>query len=153
MVCLQFAVDTRNKMVPSLPQGFSGNAYVLASIALTAGELEKASHATLVERIREAKNSITTDYIRAYMEALEAPQISLPPLQELTMVSDWTRMPFHKLNFIHGEAAFVSPLVPPITQVAYFMQSPTEARGIDVRIGLPQQALNAFSNYFFASMQ
>ncbi|KAJ4707802.1 putative Transferase [Melia azedarach] len=36
MVCLQFAVDTRNKMEPPLPKGFSGNAYVLASVALTA---------------------------------------------------------------------------------------------------------------------
>ncbi|CBI21083.3 unnamed protein product, partial [Vitis vinifera] len=153
MVCLQFAVDTRTKMVPPLPQGFSGNAYVLASIALTAGELEEESHGSLIERIKEAKNSVTTDYICAYMEALEAPQTSLPPLKELTLVSDWTRMPFHKVNFLHGEAAFVSPLVPPITQVAYFMHSPTESRSIDVRIGLLPQTLTAFSHHFLTNMQ
>ncbi|KAK9279445.1 hypothetical protein L1049_013124 [Liquidambar formosana] len=128
MVCLQFAVDTRNKMVPLLPKGFSGNAYVLASVALTAGELEEESHEALIEKIKEAKNSVTNEYVKAYIEALEAPQGTLPPLKELTLVSDWTRMPFHKVDFLHGEAAYASPLLPPIPQVAYFMQNPTESR-------------------------
>lgn len=156
MVCLQFAVDTRTKMAPPLPLGFSGNAYVLASVALSAGELEEESHERLIERIKEAKNSVTPEYVCAYMEALEAPQTSLPPIKELTLVSDWTRMPFHTINFIHGQAApaaFVSPLVPPIAQVAYFMNSPSESRSIDVRIGLLPQTLNAFIHYFLSTMQ
>ena len=153
MVCLQFAVDTRNKMMPPLPPGFSGNAYVLASIALSAGELEEESHERLIQRIKEAKNSVTAEYVCEYMEALEAPQTSLPPIKELTLVSDWTRMPFHKVNFIHGEASFVSPLVPPISQVAYFMHSPTENKSVDLRIGLLPQTLTAFSHYFLTNMQ
>ncbi|KAK8566548.1 hypothetical protein V6N13_002250 [Hibiscus sabdariffa] len=71
MVCLQFAVDVRNKMVPPLPKGFSGNAYVLASVALTAEELESGSHEAIVEKIKEAKNSINNDYVIAYKKALE----------------------------------------------------------------------------------
>ncbi|GLT72603.1 hypothetical protein SLA2020_445220 [Shorea laevis] len=153
MVCLQFAVDTRNKMVPPLPKGFSGNAYVLASIALTAGALEKESHETIVEKIREAKNSVSNDYVNAYVEALEGPQASLPPLMELTLVSDWTRMPFHKISFLHGEAAYAFPLVPPIPHVAYFMQNPADDKGIDVWIGLLPQALNSFSHYFLNDVQ
>lgn len=153
MVCLQFAVDTRNKMVPPLPKGFSGNAYVLASIALTAGALEKESHETIVEKIREAKNSVSNDYVNAYVEALEGPQASLPPLMELTLVSDWTRMPFHKISFLHGEAAYAFPLVPPIPHIAYFMQNPADDKGIDVWIGLLPQALNSFSHYFLNDVQ
>ncbi|GMY29201.1 brassinosteroid-related acyltransferase 1 [Fagus crenata] len=153
MVCLQFAVDTRNKMVPPLPKGFSGNAFVLASVALTAGALEEQSHETIIERIREAKNSISKDYVKAYVDALEGPQASLPPLKELTLVSDWTRMPFHKISFLHGEAAYASPLVSPIPQVAYFMQNPNDSRGIDVRIGLLSHTLDSFSHYFLKDVQ
>lgn len=152
MVCLQFAVDTRNKMVPPLPKGFSGNAYVLASVALTAGELEELSHEAIVEKIKEAKNSINNEYVNAYIEALDAPQGSLPPLEELTIVSDWTRMPFHKIDFLNGEAAYASPLASPIPQVAYFMQNPSDLRGIDVRIGLFPQTLDAFSHYFLSNL-
>ncbi|XP_007011749.2 PREDICTED: brassinosteroid-related acyltransferase 1 [Theobroma cacao] len=153
MVCLQFAVDIRNKMVPPLPKGFSGNAYVLASVALTAEELEEASHEAIVGKIKEAKNSISNDYVNAYNQALDGPQSTLPPMNELTLVSDWTRMPFHRIDFLHGEAAYASPLASPIPQVAYFMQNPTDSRGIDVRIGLIPQTLNAFSHYFLTNLQ
>ncbi|OMO61593.1 Transferase [Corchorus capsularis] len=153
MVCLQFAVDIRNKMAPPLPKGFSGNAYVLASVGLTADELEEASHEAIVEKIREAKNSISNDYVNAYNKALDGPQSTLPPMNELTFVSDWTRMPFHKIDFLHGEATYASPLVSPIPQVAYFMQNPSDLRGIDIRIGLLPQAIDAFAHHFLTNLQ
>ncbi|CAK9178626.1 unnamed protein product [Ilex paraguariensis] len=148
MVCLQFAVDIRNKMVPPLPKHFSGNAYVLASVALTAGELEEQSHHAIVEKIKEAKNSVTDDYVIAYNKALQGPPATLPPLKELTMVSDWTRVPFHKVDFLGEEAAYASPLASPIPQVAYLMQNPVENRGVDVRIGLHPDIIDVFSHYF-----
>ena len=153
MVCLQCAVDTRSRVTPQLSQGFSGNSYVLASVALIAGELELASHETLVNMIKTAKNSVDNNYVSAYMEALEGSGDALPPLRELTMVSDWTRTPFHKINFNttdanHKVAVSACPLNPPIPQVAYFMQSPKEDKGIDVRIGLKSQILATFSHYF-----
>lgn len=157
MACLQFSVDTRKKVSPPLPSGFSGNAYVLASVAVPAGDLagDKLSHKAVIEKIREAKDSVDNDYVRAYMESLglQAPDHnssspSLPPLKALTLVSDWTRMPFHTLDFFSGGPAFVAPLVPPIPQVAYFMQSPRDPRAVDVRIGISPNAIGAFSSYF-----
>ncbi|KAL6295825.1 hypothetical protein ACE6H2_003967 [Prunus campanulata] len=151
MVCLQFAVDARNKVEPPLPEGFSGNAYVLASVALTAGEVEQATHKAIVEKIREAKNSVTSNYVKAYTEAVAGPQTSLPPLKELTLISDWTRMPFHKIGFLQEAAAYASPLVSPIPQVAYFMQNPRDNRGIDMRVGLLPHYLSAFTRYFLTN--
>ncbi|XP_052210267.1 brassinosteroid-related acyltransferase 1 isoform X1 [Diospyros lotus] len=155
MVCLQFAVDTRNKMDPPLPKGFTGNAYVLASVASSAGELEEQSHESIVEKIREAKSSVTAGYVNAYIKALEGPQAALPPLMELTIVSDWTRLPFHRVDFLGEEAAYASPLAPPIPQVAYLMLNPTEpkSKAIDLRIGLLPTMKPAFSHYFLKDLQ
>lgn len=152
IVCLQFTVDTRSRMDPPLPRGFTGNAFVLSSISCTAEELEHQTLSAIVEKIKEAKRSVNDDYIRAYLEALDAPQSSLPGLPELTMVSDWSRTPYHKVDFGLGEAIYVSPLVPPFQQVAYFMQSPVQAGGVDVRIGLHQKHVAAFSHYFLAAL-
>jgi len=151
-VCLQFAVDIRNKMRPPLPKCFSGNAYVLASIMMPMGELEDASHERIIEKIREAKKKVNHEYVRSYVEALEGAQqgSSLPPLQELTLVSDWTRMPFHNIEFFHGKATYACPLATPIPQVAYFMQSPTDSMGVDVRIGLEAENISAFSHCFLS---
>lgn len=62
-------------------------------------------------------------------------------------------MPFHKVDFLHGDAACASPLVTPIPQVAYLMQNPNGSAGIDVRVGLLPQALNAFSHYLLMNLQ
>ncbi|XP_077217640.1 HXXXD-type acyl-transferase family protein [Tasmannia lanceolata] len=152
-ICLQFTVDIRNKMVPPLHRGFSGNAFVMASVSSTAGQLEEESIEATVEKINQAKRVVTEDYIRAYLEALEAPQSVLPPMRELTLVTDGTRAPFHKVDFGHGNAVYASPLIFPIPQVAYFMQNPNEIGSIDVRIGLSPQNVHAFSHYFLTKVQ
>ncbi|KAI9118025.1 hypothetical protein K1719_010357 [Acacia pycnantha] len=153
-VCLQFAVDTRNKMVPPLPKGFSGNAYVLASVMMSVREVEEASYEMIVAKIREAKNRVNHAYVKAYVEALESSSSgSLPPLKELTLVSDWTRMPFYNVGFFHGKATCVSPLATPLPQVAYFMPSPSDSAGVHVRIGLHPQSTTAFSHYFLSRGQ
>ena len=139
-------------MDPPLPKEFTGNAYVLSSISCTSGELERESMATIIEKIKEAKQAVTNDYVGAYLEALEAPQGVLPPLPELTMVSDWTRTPYHKVDSGIGDAVYVSPLASPFQQVAYFMQSPIDGGGIDVRIGLLPKHVPAFSHYFLGML-
>ncbi|KAL6216053.1 hypothetical protein ACLB2K_009280 [Fragaria x ananassa] len=154
MVCLQFSVDARNKVEPPLPRGFTGNAYVLASVALTASQVDQSDHKAIVDKIREAKKSVTNKYVKSYMEGVAAggsQQTSLPPLKELTLVSDWTRMPFHKVGFLREEADYASPLVAPVPEVIYFMQNPKDDKGIDMRIGLLPQYLDAFTRYFFTN--
>ncbi|KAL1353300.1 hypothetical protein HN51_017248 [Arachis hypogaea] len=152
VVCLQFAVDTRNKMVPPLPKGFSGNAYVLASLMMSVSQLlDHSSHELIIEKIREAKNAVNHSYVKSYIDALElGSNNSLPPLKELTLVSDWTRMPFHNIEFFHGrKAAYASPLATPVPQVAYFMQSPFDVGGVDLRIGFQDGiTLSAFTQCF-----
>ncbi|PKI43116.1 brassinosteroid-related acyltransferase 1 isoform X2 [Punica granatum] len=149
MACLQFPVDVRNKMSLPLSRGFTGNAYVLASVMLTCKELEQSSYEGIARKIRAAKNSVNEEYVKAYIQALQGSQEnnSLPPLKELTIVSDWTRMPFHRVDFLGEEAVYVSPLVPPVQQVACLMQNPRDNKGIDIRIGLFPHIVDAFSSY------
>ncbi|KAL2318031.1 hypothetical protein Fmac_031907 [Flemingia macrophylla] len=153
VMCLQFAVDIRSKTSPPLAKAFTGNAYVLASVMMAAWEVEETSHEAIVEKIREAKNSVNHDYVKAYVEALDAPQQgnSLPPLMELTLVSDWTRMPFHAVQFFPGKATYACPLLTPMPQVAYFMQSPLDDSAVDVRIGFETatDVVSAFTECFF----
>ncbi|KAJ6957079.1 hypothetical protein NC653_039109 [Populus alba x Populus x berolinensis] len=41
------------------------------NIALTAGELEEGSREAKIEKIKQAKNSVNSDYVNAHMEALD----------------------------------------------------------------------------------
>ncbi|KAK1323384.1 Rosmarinate synthase [Acorus calamus] len=151
LVCLQFAVDARTKMVPPLPKSFSGNAFVLASIACSAGALEDETLQSIVAKIKAAKAAVTESYVKAYLEALEAmptQRSPLPPLPELTIISDWTRNPYHTVDFGIGRAAYVAPMATPVPQAAYFMQGTGEVGGVDVRVGLESHSLLAFCESF-----
>ncbi|XP_042410795.1 brassinosteroid-related acyltransferase 1-like [Zingiber officinale] len=151
-VCLQFTVDARDRIRPPLPPSFAGNAFVLSSLLSTAADLDRLPFAALVLRIQAAKRAVTHAYVARYVAALgeTAPRTSLPPLPELTMVSDWTKTPYHRVDFGAGEAAYVAPLATPMPQTAYFLQSPGEAGRVDVRIGLPEKSLRAFESYFLS---
>ncbi|XP_074574830.1 brassinosteroid-related acyltransferase 1-like [Curcuma longa] len=150
-VCLQFTVDARDRIRPPLPPSFAGNAFVLSSLLSTAADLDRLPFAALVLRIQAAKRAVTHAYVARYVAALgEAPRTSLPPLPELTMVSDWTKTPYHRVDFGAGEAAYVAPLATPMPQTAYFLQSPGEAGRVDVRIGLPEKSLRPFESYFLS---
>ncbi|ERM97604.1 hypothetical protein AMTR_s00173p00014210, partial [Amborella trichopoda] len=81
-------MDTRTKVVPPFSADFTGNADVMASIFTTAKPLEEETISTTAYKIKEAKESIINEYIRAYLIALDAPQKSHPQFPELTIVSD-----------------------------------------------------------------
>ncbi|KAL2236620.1 UNVERIFIED_CONTAM: Brassinosteroid-related acyltransferase 1 [Sesamum indicum] len=104
----------------------------------------------IMNQIKEAKNSINHQYVDAYIKALQGPPqaATLPPLPELTLISDWTRVSFHRVGFLGETAAYASPLLPPIPQVAYFIQNPDDCRAMDVRIGLLPGVQAAFSHQF-----
>ncbi|KAE8710498.1 putative Type-b response regulator [Hibiscus syriacus] len=63
----------------AIAKGFSGNAFVLASVALTVEELENGSHEATMEKIKAAKNSISDKYVIEYNQALDggAQEVSL----------------------------------------------------------------------------
>ncbi|GLJ26974.1 hypothetical protein SUGI_0528240 [Cryptomeria japonica] len=147
-VCLQFTVDARSRLVPPLPREFSGNAYVMASVTCTVEALEKEGLHITVDRIRKAKDSVTDEYIRYYLRALDAPQKALPSLRELTLVSDWRRTPFHAVDFGMGKALYAAPLASPVPQSAYFLQDPNDEDGIHVRLGLLPEHVAAFHYHF-----
>ncbi|KAK6927612.1 hypothetical protein RJ641_006203 [Dillenia turbinata] len=94
---LEHGLDIRSKLGSPLPRGFSSNACLLACVSM-AGELEVESHEAIIEKIKEAKNSITNEYVRGYTEAIDAPQPTLPPLKELT-VGEYINFYFTTLSY------------------------------------------------------
>ncbi|KAF3786093.1 Omega-hydroxypalmitate O-feruloyl transferase [Nymphaea thermarum] len=147
-VCLQFTMNLRNKLVPPLSEAFSGNAYVLASVSCTVGDLEKESLDETIGKIKAAQESVTDDYVRKYLEALDAPQVPLPPLTELTMVNDLSMCPFHKLDFGQGRPTCMYEMAPALPYAACLTENFNEEGGINVTIGLLPQHVDAFTHYF-----
>ncbi|CAN6448107.1 unnamed protein product [Victoria cruziana] len=147
-VCLQFTVNLRSKLVPPLSDAFSGNAYVLASVLCTVGDLEKESLEETICKMKAARESVTADYVKKYLEALDAPQVPLPPLMELTMVNDLSMCPFHELDFGQGRPTCMYELASALPYAASLTENFNEEGSINVTIGLLPQHVLAFIHYF-----
>ncbi|OMP09876.1 Transferase [Corchorus olitorius] len=147
-ICLQFPVDSRNKLRPPLGDNFTGNAFVLASVSCSVKHLlEQPLHET-IRKIQEAKDEITDDYIKLYVRALEASDKFFPSMRELTIVADWTRFPFHALDFGWGKVSDAAILSTPVPETAFLMLDLEEPGGLLVRIGIGRQYLNDLISNF-----
>lgn len=149
-ICLQFPVDARNRLEPPLGKNFSGNAFVLASTSCYVSEVvEEPLHCT-VGRVQIAKNAVRNEYIGSYLKALEASDKFFPSMRELTIVSDWRKIPFHCVDFGWGEAACAAPLATPVPQTTYIMQSPDQNNaGVHIRLGLHPDQVDSFQNHLY----
>ncbi|EOY01321.1 hypothetical protein QUC31_013850 [Theobroma cacao] len=138
-ICLQFPVDARSRLRPPLGDNFTGNAFVLASVSCSVKQLlEEPLHDT-IRKIQAAKDEITDEYIKLYARALEASDKFFPSMRELTIVSDWSRFPFHALDFGWGKVSNAAILATPVPETAFLMLNLEEPGGFLVRIGIGRQ--------------
>ncbi|OMO60848.1 Transferase [Corchorus capsularis] len=95
------------------------------------------------------QNEITDEYIKLYVRALEASDKFFPSMRELTIVADWTRFPFHALDFGWGKVSDAAILSTPVPETAFLMLNLEEpAGGFLVRIGIGRQYLHDLISNF-----
>lgn len=152
-ICLQFPVDSRSRLRPPLGENFTGNAFVLASVSCLVKHLLKEPLHQTIQRIQEAKDGITDEYIKLYAKALEySSDKFFPSMRELTIITDWLRFPFHALDFGWGPRLSGAVLLAtPVPETAFLMLD--LEGGYLVRLGIEkkhvQNLINNFNNFDF----
>ncbi|XP_042482121.1 brassinosteroid-related acyltransferase 1-like [Macadamia integrifolia] len=147
-ICLQFPVNSRNRLQPPLGENYTGNAFVLASVScLVKNLLEEYLHDT-IRRIQAAKVAITDEYVKLYVRALESTDKFFPSMRELTIVTDWLKFPFQALDFGWGKVSNAALLSTPVPETAYLMPNLEDPGGFLVRIGIGAQEVGNFINIF-----
>ncbi|KAL8140892.1 hypothetical protein V2J09_006913 [Rumex salicifolius] len=142
---LLFAVDGRSRFNPPLPKGFFGNGIVLTCSLCTAGELVENPLSDGVKRVQEAITMVTDDYMRSVVDYFEKTR-ARPSLTATLLISTWSRLSFHSMDFGWGEALYSGPVGLPEREVVLFLPNGHDPRdkGVVVHLGLPSSAMAAF---------
>ncbi|KAL6890173.1 hypothetical protein ACP4OV_008936 [Aristida adscensionis] len=141
---LRLAVDGRRRLAPPLPRGYFGNAIVPAAAVAAAGELLSAPVSRAAALVREAVRMVTGEYVRSVVDYLEATTRAAPPPPSTLFITTWSRLEFDGADFGWGEPVAFGPVTPPEKNVVLFLAHGEERKSINVMIGLPATAMDAF---------
>ncbi|KAI6678549.1 hypothetical protein NL676_039345, partial [Syzygium grande] len=138
------AVDGRPKFDPPLPSGYFGNGIAWSCAECSAGELTHKPFSFAVQKVHEALQSVTENYIRSAIDHVELNRVLVDCGGNACCISKWSQLPFYNMDFGFGRPFQVAPATVPNDVI--FVAS--HSRGSDdlvVSLGLPRDAMDIFA--------
>ncbi|RWW57893.1 hypothetical protein BHE74_00035278 [Ensete ventricosum] len=142
-----FAVDVRSKMTPRVPDGFVGNAVVMAMASARVAELTEQSLGFAVKKVREAIERVTDEYIKSAVDWLEVNK-GVPAIGHGNfVVSAWWKLPFHELDFGCGKPIYGGPVVSVMHECVLLLSD--GKGGINIWLALEEEKMKSFLSYMY----
>ncbi|CAM0902556.1 unnamed protein product [Alopecurus aequalis] len=129
-----------------LPQGYYGFSCAYPVVVMAAGTLLGSSMADVVERVREAKASVTAEYVRSVADHLVLH--GRPPLGGANrfLLSDLRHVGFHRVDFGWGEPVYGGPcLVRFASAFIVAVKGGYGEEAVAVPVALPRVAMDRFA--------
>ncbi|CAA0843411.1 HXXXD-type acyl-transferase family protein [Striga hermonthica] len=147
-VKLLFSVNVRNKLSPEVPEGYYGNAFVLACAKAEVKELVGPNLHDGVKLVQRAKSTITNDSVRSMIDLLEDKSV-YTDLSTTMIISQWSKLGLEELDFGHGKALHMGPLYSDV----YCILLPVfgERDAVKVLVSMPEKVADKFESYMTES--
>ncbi|KZV28748.1 omega-hydroxypalmitate O-feruloyl transferase [Dorcoceras hygrometricum] len=142
---LLFAVDGRPRFQPTIPDRYFGNAIVLTNALCTAGEILENPLSYTVKLVQEAVRMVTDEYMRSAIDYFEVTR-ARPSLAATLLITTWSRLSFHTIDFGWGKPVASGPVVLPEKEVTLFLPHGEDRKSINVLLGLPASAMEIFEH-------
>ncbi|CAH8319691.1 unnamed protein product [Eruca vesicaria subsp. sativa] len=142
-VKLLFAADGRSRFIPPLPKGYCGNGIVLTGLVTSSGELVGNPLSRSVGLIKRVVELVTDGFMRSAIDYLEVKR-TRPSMTATLLITSWSRLSLHKLDFGWGEPVFSGPVGLPGREVILFLPGLDDMKSINVFLGLPASVMKNF---------
>ncbi|KAK6131227.1 hypothetical protein DH2020_035026 [Rehmannia glutinosa] len=152
-VKLLFSVNIRPKLSSEIPQGYYGNAFVLACAEAQVKELIVPNLHDGVKLVQHAKSLITNDYVQSMVDLLEDKTMRTD-LSTSLVISQWSKLGLEDLDFGQGKPLHMGPLTSDI--YCLFLPDIGEFDAIKVLVSMPESVVGKFEFYmteFFDVME
>ncbi|KAK4433925.1 Rosmarinate synthase [Sesamum alatum] len=151
-----FAVDIRDRISPPLPSSFIGNAVITGYARAKARDLVDGPLSYGVERVREGRERVTTEYIRSVIDWLEVYKGTPATCGCAFYVSAWWKLDFGDVDLGFGRAKHAGPIVSGNDEFVLLLdggdhcdQGVKLGLGINVWIGLEKEKMERFLKCVF----
>ncbi|GFP94804.1 spermidine hydroxycinnamoyl transferase [Phtheirospermum japonicum] len=160
---LHFVADFRNKLKPTLPKNYFGNALIRVEATDKSGCLLSSSIGTACKKIREAVEKVSDDSVRGYLDFLKA----LPDVgrfrtldnngrskgdfygnPNLAIIS-WTALPLYGADFGWGKEIHMGPGSMGFDGKTFIIPSHDGDGSFNIAIWLQEEYMGAFKKCFY----
>ncbi|KAG9153039.1 hypothetical protein Leryth_012308 [Lithospermum erythrorhizon] len=140
-VKLLFSVNVRKRMKPELPQGYYGNAFVLACAESRAKELVNSNLHNLVKLVQQAKETPNDDYVNSIIDLMEDKNVATD-LSTSLVISQWSKLGLEDLDFGQGKPSHMSSLTSDV--YCLFLPVLGEFNAVRVLVSMPESIIRKF---------
>uniref|UniRef100_A0A1J3K701 Taxadien-5-alpha-ol O-acetyltransferase n=1 Tax=Noccaea caerulescens TaxID=107243 RepID=A0A1J3K701_NOCCA len=139
---LLFSINIRDRVKPSIPSGFYGNAFVVGCAQTTVKDLtEKGlSHATML--VKQAKERVDDDYVRSVVEAVS--KKASPDSVGVLILSQWSRLGLERLDFGFGNPVHIGSVC--CDRYCLLLPIPERSDAVKVMVAVPSSAVDTYEN-------
>jgi hypothetical protein len=106
---LLFSINVRNRVKPSVPSGYYGNAFVLGCAQTSVKDLAEKGLGYAAMLIKRAKERVDNEYVRSVIELVSQAR-ACPDSVGVLIMSQWSRLGLERVDFGMGKPVHVGPI-------------------------------------------
>ncbi|KAK1322517.1 Rosmarinate synthase [Acorus calamus] len=144
-VKLLFSVNARARLAPVLPDGYYGNAFVLACAQATVRELVARNVGEAVRLVKEAKERVDDEWVRSSVDLLEVERRRGPDMSASLVISTWSKLGLEEVDFGVGGPMHMGPLASEI--YCLFLPVVGDLNAFTVLMSVPEGVVERFEYY------
>lgn len=145
-VKLLFSVNIRKQMNPKIPQGYYGNAFVLACAKSTVENVSSNDNMPdVVKLVQHAKSEVASDdYVRSVIDYLDDENVKTD-LSCSLVISQWAKFGLEDLDFGQGKPMQMGPVTCDI--YCLFLPVIGDDEAVRVLVSMPESVVSKFNFY------
>ncbi|XP_018821694.1 taxadien-5-alpha-ol O-acetyltransferase [Juglans regia] len=142
-----FSVNVRERVKPSIPSGYYGNAFVLGCAEASVKDLIEKGLGNASALVKSAKERVNTEYVRRVAASVSESAAS-PDSVGVLIVSQWSRLGLEKVDFGMGVPHHIGPIC--CDRYCLFLPVLDQKDAVKVMVAIPTSAVDKY-NYLVRS--
>ncbi|KFK36909.1 hypothetical protein AALP_AA4G188700 [Arabis alpina] len=145
IVKLLFSVNIRDRVKPSLPSGYYGNAFVVGCAQTTVKDLSEKGLGYATMLVKQAKERVGDDYVRSVVKAVSSSESrASPDSVGVLILSQWSRLGLEKLDFGFGKPVHIGSVC--CDRYCLLLPVPERSDAVKVMVAVPLSAVDMYEN-------